>query len=678
MAAAASVGTWTDHERIGFLLEAARQFGSTLDEGRIYAALQRLVSSLTAIDGLIVSSFDPATDLIRCEHIWSDGEVLDANRFPPVVWNRDGSGMQSKVILTGRAEVFDVARKVQEPNTKYLQVTPEGGTEPVVEQPATKYAMMAPMVLEGAVTGVVQAMSDRQRSFTPEDLALFEHLTLLMTPAWHNARSYARARQARRLNDRILETSPDIVYLFDLHAGKLVFTNGQLHKQLGYSEAEVAAMQHSTLAEVMHPEDAARLPQLLARYDRAADDELLEAEWRIAAADGQWHWFLNRARVFERDSSGKATLVLGFATDITNRKDIENRMRVSDERYRFLTEMGASMVWTAGPDGSIDYVNGRWREYFGVALEDGTRAERALIIHPDDRDEIRNRWRDAVVEASEFECEVRLLRQDGAYRWHLVRATAMRDEEGGTIRWLGISTDIHDQKEAEEELARRVTLRTSELEAAVKELEGFTYTVSHDLRGPLRAISAASMILREDFGDVLPPDAQRHLLRQADAAKKMGTLIDDLLKLSRIGRQAMTPEHFDLTSMARDVAQELNAEQRVEVEAGLLAYGDPRLLRFVLLNLVENAIKFSAPDSPIRIGQNREGFHVSDEGIGFDMQYSNKLFRPFERLVSDEEYPGTGIGLANVQRIVQRHGGKVWAESEIGEGATFYFSLPDR
>jgi signal transduction histidine kinase len=167
------------------------------------------------------------------------------------------------------------------------------------------------------------------------------------------------------------------------------------------------------------------------------------------------------------------------------------------------------------------------------------------------------------------------------------------------------------------------------------------------------------------------------LNRQAEVSNRMGVLIDDLLQLSRISRQAMVMEPVDLSALAREVATEIGpSAARIEIEEGLEATGDRRLLRFVYQNLLQNAVKFSPGGGVVRVGRLSDGaFFVADEGIGFDMRFANKLFEPFQRLVHDSEFPGTGIGLANVQRIVQRHGGRVWAESEPGRGATFYFTL---
>jgi signal transduction histidine kinase len=256
--------------------------------------------------------------------------------------------------------------------------------------------------------------------------------------------------------------------------------------------------------------------------------------------------------------------------------------------------------------------------------------------------------------------------------------------------YSSVQAELEERRKVEDEIRRlneslndRVLERTAELEAANKEMEGFTYSVSHDLRAPLRAIMSTSMILLEEAGEALGSQERGLLQRQAAAAKKMGVLIDELLKLSRLSRQEMVQERLDLSMLAHDIAAELGNEGRAcsvrfEIEPEMEAIGDIRLLRFVLLNLMENACKFSPNGGIVRVGRNGSTYFVKDEGIGFDPRYAHKLFLPFERLVNDTEYPGTGIGLANVHRIVQRHGGRVWAESEPGHGATFYFTLgPD-
>ncbi len=229
-------------------------------------------------------------------------------------------------------------------------------------------------------------------------------------------------------------------------------------------------------------------------------------------------------------------------------------------------------------------------------------------------------------------------------------------------------------------LEQRVHERTAELRASIRELEGFTYSIAHDLRAPLRAIIASCKIMEEDFGSQLPAKAIPLLRHQADRALKLGTLIDDLLQLSRLSRGELGRSDINISELAKQVGAEVLGRYsctslNLLITPGLTAYADSRLTHLLLQNLIENAAKFSPNGGMIQIGEENGALYVRDQGIGFDPAYSEKIFHPFERLVKDHEIEGTGIGLANVQRIVDRHGGRVWAKSRPGEGATFSFTL---
>lgn len=229
------------------------------------------------------------------------------------------------------------------------------------------------------------------------------------------------------------------------------------------------------------------------------------------------------------------------------------------------------------------------------------------------------------------------------------------------------------------DLEQRVTERTRQLVDANREMEGFTYSVSHDLRAPLRAISSTSMILKEDFGHLLPQEALSQLDRQSAASGKLAALIDDLLRLSRLSRQELDRKSIDLSELVSDVAGEVSSRVRThvrfEIQPNVTVSADPTLLRLAILNLIENAVKFSPQGGEVRFGSENGVHCISDQGIGFNPQYSNKIFQPFERLVTDRDFPGTGIGLANVHRIVSKHDGKIWVESTPEKGSSFYFTL---
>lgn len=274
------------------------------------------------------------------------------------------------------------------------------------------------------------------------------------------------------------------------------------------------------------------------------------------------------------------------------------------------------------------------------------------------------------------------LRKDGTWFWSSGTISTLHHPSGSVRGFLTVFRDATERNEAERrirdlnnQLEEKVVARTAELEAAVKEAESFSYSIAHDFRSPLRAIAANSRILLDEVGPELSEEHRARLVRQSHNATRLGLLIDELLRLSRLARVPVVREKLDMTAEARSVADELGTTCEVIVQEGMFAQADPKLVRLVLQNLLENAIKFSPENTKVYVGSEDGVFWVRDLGVGFDMKYAPKIFLPFERLVRESEFPGTGIGLANVDRIVKRHGGRIWAESELGKGSTFSFTL---
>jgi PAS domain S-box-containing protein len=358
-------------------------------------------------------------------------------------------------------------------------------------------------------------------------------------------------------------------------------------------------------------------------------------------------------------------------------------LRASEEQYRTLAATAHDAIITADHAGRITYFNPGAERIFGYAAGDVVGAPLTLLMperfHEPHRQGLARYL--ATGEARVVGRTVELVgrRKDGA-EFPLELSLASR-RQGSAPAFTGIIRDITERKEAEQVLRRYA----ADLETANKELEAFSYSVSHDLRAPLRSIHGFSQAVLEDHRDRLDAQGVQYLGRVCTAARHMGTLIDDLLELSRAIRAEMRREHVDLSRLAKRSAAELAAtdpDRRVEfrIAEGLTCKGDQHLLALVLRNLLENGWKFTAKrdGAVVEVGVADEGaYFVRDNGAGFDMKYAHKLFQPFHRLHATRDFAGTGIGLALVQRIIRRHGGRVWAEAAADRGATFYFTVPD-
>ena len=381
--------------------------------------------------------------------------------------------------------------------------------------------------------------------------------------------------------------------------------------------------------------------------------------------------------------------------EISDRERAEAALQDSEERYRRLVEgLRTSYIFSIDPTGMFSYVSAGVKNVLGYTQEEFlTHYTQFYTDHPE------NRQAKKIAEANlrgelQPPFEVYRRHKDGSEIVLEVSEHPVVDETGKLLAVEGIAADITGRKRAErelrkyrEDLEQLVSLRTASLEIANKELESFSYSVSHDLRSPLRSIDGFSKLLLDDYTDKLDEPAKQHLSRIRAASQRMGKLIDSLLTLARLSRRKLSLKKVDLSQLALETCEHLQTvdpNRAVEfiVSANLKATGDIELLRVVIENLLGNAWKYTARKNKAKIefgvtAQHEETmFFIRDNGVGFDMQYSSKLFTAFERLHTDAEFSGTGIGLATVARILRRHQGRVWAESSPGNGATFYFTLP--
>jgi PAS domain S-box-containing protein len=369
--------------------------------------------------------------------------------------------------------------------------------------------------------------------------------------------------------------------------------------------------------------------------------------------------------------------------------------RADADRLLKVIDNTSAVIYLRDSDGRYLLVNRQYEELFGVKRQDLVGLTDHDLFPPDLADDFRANDLKALARGAPVQMEEIAPHADGPHTYITVKYP-ITDGAGRAQAICGISTDITELKRAEErvrqlntELEVRVRDRTAELEASTRELDAFAYSVSHDLRAPLRSVAGFSELILEDYGDRLDETGRGYLRRALSATDRMGQLIDDLLNLSRTTRAELTRQPVDLTALAHRVvadvaaaAPEREPEVEVEVDDGLRTVGDPILLELVLQNLISNAWKFTAKvEKPrIRFGADEEDggrvFFVRDNGAGFDMRYKDKLFIPFQRLHSYNDFDGSGIGLAIVGRVISRHGGRIWAEGEPGGGAVFRFTLP--
>jgi PAS domain S-box-containing protein len=533
----------------------------------------------------------------------------------------------------------------------------------------------------------------------PDQNAGPAHNLIMVSDITDRRRAEEALLERERTLRRFTEAAPVAIAMFDLEMRYLAASQRYRDDyQLGSREL-VGESHYDVFPEIGEPWRDIHRRCLAGAVERNTGERFLRS-------DGTEQWLRWEAQPWRHTDGSVGGIVL-FSENITLQRRAESTLRESEEQFRTLANAIPQLCWMANADGGIFWYNQRWYEYTGTTPEQMEAWGWQLVHNREVLPDVLQRWKRSVASCEPFEMVFPLRRADGAFCSFLTRAVPLHDLEGTVVRWFGTNTDITAQKSAEEtlrsalelreqaetrirelnaSLERRVEERTAQLQQSNRELEAFSYSVAHDLRAPLRGIDGWSQALLEDYGDQLEGEARRHLDRVRAEAQRMGWLIDDLLQLSRITRSEMRLDQADLTALADSVAARLREQhpgRRIEiaVERGMTTRADVHLLEILLNGLLSNAVKFTTPREVARIAVGRNGdgasaaFHVSDNGVGFDMAHAGRLFEPFQRLHPRTEFPGTGIGLAIVARVARRHGGRVWAEASPGQGATFYFNL---
>ncbi|MBI5688071.1 MAG: DUF3365 domain-containing protein [Verrucomicrobia bacterium] len=502
-----------------------------------------------------------------------------------------------------------------------------------------------------------------------------------------------RAEEALRQSEEkfrsIVESSPAAMHFYRLESDSRLVLTGTNPAAERISSGGHQNLVGKTIEEVF---PNLRDTQVLELHRKVARGDLGPQAFEMPYKDERVFGFYD-VRVF-RTGPG---IIASILVDITERKQAEQELRAYSHRLALATEAAVMGVWEWDVLANAVTWDDRMFEMYGIpSTETMTYQRWAEMMHAEDVTQVERQLRRAVTEKKAGYFNFRIIRgNDGAVRHIQAAASVIADERGQVTNVVGVNFDITGRKLAEEEirklnteLEQRVADRTIQLAAANRELESFAYSVSHDLTAPLRGIDGWSLALMEDYSERLDERARQYLGRIRAETQRMAQLIDDLLKLSRVTRAEMRTNPVDMTGLAESIALRLQEDlphRQLEfvIQPGLGDQGDERLLRIALTNLLGNAVKFTSkrPAARIEFGlthvKDRPAYFVRDNGAGFDMAFAKKLFGAFQRMHRASEFPGTGIGLATVQRIIQRHGGRIWAEAQVNQGATFYFTLDE-
>ncbi len=485
-------------------------------------------------------------------------------------------------------------------------------------------------------------------------------------------RNTEELRQARERLEAAINVAEMGIWTW--HVGGSIIPDGNLAALFGLTREQIAdGMPVELYYSRIHPDDLARVQS--ARRRALATGGPYSPEYRVLGLDGDIRWVAARGRA-KLDAEGNPQSLNGAVLDITDRKRAEEALRESEERFRTLAATVPQLIWTATPEGDVDYFSEQWGEFTGMNPADfhGWRWEQA--IHPDDIPETLEVWTRCVQRGEPYEINQRLRHHSGEWRWLLSRARPLRNADGQIYKWVGTSTDIHEQ-----------LMNEGKLRQANADLESFSFAAAHDLQEPLRMVTSYTQLLAKRFEGKLDEDSRELMDTVITGAKRISLLIQDLLAYTSVSRSIEQPkESVDLNRALQRALEHLSEAitgTSADIASGPLPCISGYEAHFVQLfqNLIGNSIKYRSAARPlISISAERRGLDwiisVQDNGMGIDPEYHRQIFGVFKRLHS-QQIPGTGIGLAICQRVVERNGGQIWVQSErVGQGSTFSFSVP--
>jgi PAS domain S-box-containing protein len=539
---------------------------------------------------------------------------------------------------------------------------------------------MAVVLRGGTIPTGVECMAERPDGsrfwFTPYPAAIRDSSgeivggINMLVDITERKQAETQASAASLLLSAIVDSSDDAIISKDLN-GIITSWNKSAERLFGYTAEETIG---KSITILIPPDRQDEEPNILSRLRRGERVDHFETIRR--RKDGA---LLDISLTISpvHDQQGNIIGASKIARDITEHKRILSALLASEARFRQLADAMPQIVWTALPNGEVDYLNERWYQFTGAGREASQGMGWQRHVHPEDVQPCREAWNAAVQSGSAFTLEERLWdSREVRWRWFIVRAVAARDQQGAITKWFGSCTDIDDQKATEENLRR-----------ANQNLEQFAYSVSHDLQEPLRTVKIYSELLGSSAGDELNPQAREFLTYLRGGADRMEKLVKDLLTYTQVtkveGMSETTDAAVALSSTIAGLAGAI-----AETSAQIIADPLPILpvhsahVHQLFQNIIGNAIKYRSPDRApvVKITANRLHdkwvFGISDNGIGINPAYKEKIFGLFKRLHTSDEYSGTGIGLAICRRIVDEYNGRIWVESEPGKGSMFRFTLP--
>ncbi len=494
----------------------------------------------------------------------------------------------------------------------------------------------------------------------------------------HNIKSVYDKEKLNDFLTHVMKANPAIIYIYDIQKSEYIYSSGEILKEAGYSSMDVQKMGPKLLKKIVHPDDYPMVLIHFKKLKKIRKGEILQIEYRVKhKTNDTYIWVLSTDKLNEKNTSGKVKNILGVMNIVTKTKAMELELKESQERFRLAIMGSGAGLWEWS---NIDTDNAWWSKEFQKLL--GYYSDNKLstftslirLIHPDQISIFKEKIQNHIKETESFEQELQIKTNKNGYRWFLISAQAQFDHKKNIQKIVGTLMDINARKEAEKKM--------NELNA---ELERFAYLASHDLKEPLRTISSFTKLFREEYHQVFDPNANQYLEFIENASRRMITLTNDLLIYSQLDNKSLNFQPVDLNILIAEILEDLR--QPIEENKATINYNllptvtcDMVQVRQLFQNLIANSLKYHDQRLPkIEIGYETKRTHyqffIKDNGIGIDPKHHKKIFEVFKRLHGQNDYDGTGIGLANCKRITDNHKGNIWVKSSLGQGAIFYFTI---